>query len=576
MFREIKYNDNQITVVSLVFLLFAIIIMIKLFYLQVLNHDYYATLSLSTHEIQQKLYPVRGQILLEDSRSGDEYPAAVMKEYCVIYAVPKEISKENVEEMTEKISAILNFDEEEKENLRLKLSKEDDPYEPIAKKQEPVIVDQIESLGYEGIYFLGESYRYYPEGNLGSNLLGFYGLDEDVGWSGKYGLEGYWEKELAGKGGFLSGEKTAKGGWIALAGRDILEPENGVDLLLTIDRTLQYKACELLRKGFEEYQAKSASLVMMNPKTGAILVMCSLPDFDPNNYSKVDDIAVYNNNNIFTPYEPGSVFKPITMSIALDLDLVKPNSIFTDPCERKIDDFTVHNAQNKCYGTQTMTGVLENSINTGMIWVEEKIGHKRFLDHLEKFGFGKKTGVALNSEVAGDISSLKKKADIYGAVASFGQGITVTPLQLATAYSSLANLGQMPKPYIIKEIRYPDGRVEKTEEQIIDNTISSRASKLITGMLVSVIENGQGINAELDGYYIAGKTGTAQIAGPGGYTEETNHTFAGFAPADDPEIVLVVKYEAPQRNWSSTTAAPTFRDVMKFVLDYYGIPNTNK
>jgi stage V sporulation protein D (sporulation-specific penicillin-binding protein) len=228
---------------------------------------------------------------------------------------------------------------------------------------------------------------------------------------------------------------------------------------------------------------------------------------------------------------------------------------------------------NKKYGTVTMTEVLENSINTGMIWVEEKIGPARFKDYVEKFGFGKKTGIGLDTESAGDISSFSKNAPIYNANASFGQGFMVTPIQLAAAYSALANGGRVVKPRVIDEIRYPNGRVEKFEPETTGAVISPQTQKLINGMLISVIDNGSGYKrVKLDDYYVAGKTGTAQIAKGGKYSDESNHTFVGYFPATNPRFVLFVKYEAPQRQWAESTAAPVFKDVAKFLIDYYGIP----
>jgi len=340
---------------------------------------------------------------------------------------------------------------------------------------------------------------------------------------------------------------------------------------------LEYQACERLRQGFELIKAKSASLIMMDPETGAILAMCSFPDFDPNIYSKVKDVASYNNTGIFTAYEPGSVFKPITMSMGLDLNLVTPNTTFTDPGVLEMNGFKIHNALDKSYGLVTMTEVLENSINTGAVWVEAKVGPERFKNYVEKFGFGQKTGIGLETEVAGDIRSLSNKGEIWGATASFGQGITVTPFQLAVAYSALANGGKMARPYIVSEKRWQNGKIERANPEIIDQIISERASKLITGMLVSDIERGHSKATRLDNYYIAGKTGTAQIAGKGGYQDlGTNHTFAGFGPASRPRVTLIVKFEHPQmdplRDYADYTAAPVFKDVMKFAMEYLGVP----
>ncbi|KKR35397.1 MAG: Peptidoglycan glycosyltransferase [Candidatus Magasanikbacteria bacterium GW2011_GWA2_40_10] len=572
-----KEADNSLRVVSVLILFSALIIIMRLFILQVLEYKYYSTLALSNHEIYKQLYPRRGSILLQDTREKiKEYPAAVNRQYYLLYAVPRDIPADQVGTTTNFLAGVLNYSPEEKNLLSVKLSKSGDPYEPIAKKISEEIKNQIESANLLGINTTGKEFRYYPEGDLAANVLGFTGQNENGDLSGRYGIEGFWDKSLTGKSGFLSGERGALGSLIPLADRTLKQAENGVDLLLTIDRNLQYKACQRLREGFDKYKAKSGALILMDPKTGAVLAMCSLPDFDPNNYSDAEDMSAYNNTAIFTPYEPGSVFKPIIMSVALDLGLVNPFTTYIDTGERIINGYKIHNALNKKYGLATMTNVLESSINTGMIWVEEKIGQDRFKEYVEKFGFGKKTGIGLNSEDEGDISSLSKSAEIYFANGSFGQGFTATPLQLATAYAALANGGRMPKPYIVDEVRYANGKIDKTEPQS-EVVISPNADKLITAMLISVVEKGHSQKAKMGDYYVAAKTGTAQIAGRGGYSaDDTNHTFIGYFPASDPKFVLLVKYEAPQANWAESTAAPVFKDVAKFALDYYGVPGDKK
>jgi len=564
-------SDLQISVLAIVFLLLAAGIIVRLFWLQVFDYNYYSTLALDTHEIYKKLYPERGSVYFQDTRSGNVYPAAVNKEYYLIFAVPKDIPDSDVSSTVDKLATILNFSPEEKGVLGQRLSKRDSVYAVVAKKQTEETVNKITAAKLTGVDYVGQQLRFYPENELAGNVLGFTGFDEQGNPRGSYGIEGYWDKTLAGQGGFLSGELGAKGGWIALGNRTVIDPVNGADLVLTIDRSLEFQGCELLRAGFEDYNAQSAALILLNAKTGAILTMCSLPDFDPNNYSKVTDEAEFNNTTIFTPYEPGSVFKSITMSMALDLDLVSPSTPFADPCKRYINGYEIRNAMDKCYGQTTMTGVLENSINTGAIAAEEKVGKDRFKSYIDKFGFGEKIGVSLNTEAKGDVSQLNRKSDVGYATASFGQGITITPLQLAVAYAALANGGQMPKPYIVEELRYPDGRKEKTTPEIIDDIISPRASKLLTGMLTSVVEKTYTHSIRLPDYYIAAKTGTAQIPGPGGYTEETNHTVAGYFPANDPQFVLIVKYEKPKRQWAEGTAGPVFRQMANFILKYYGV-----
>lgn len=571
-------QSGSIKAVAIACLLLAIIIIGRLFYLQVLQHNYYATFALSTHEIYKQIHPRRGNIYFSDARNNQEYLAASNRQYYTLYAIPNKIPKEIVASTTEKITTLLNIsDPIEKQNILKKLNKDNDPYEVLAKKISDEKKEIIEKENIIGLGFTPTEFRYYPENNLAAGVLGFCRLD-DTGNDliGNYGVEGYWNKILAGKKGFFFGEKGAQGGWITTGGLTKVDAQDGADIVLTIDRTLQFKACETLKKEMENNKAKNAALVMMNPNTGAILAMCSLPDYNPNNFSEVKDPEQYNNSAVFMPYEPGSDFKPITMAMALNQNIVSPNTAFTDPCSRKIDGFEIKNSSEKCFGTQTMTQVLENSINTGMIFVVEKLGRQKFHDYVEKFGFGEKTGIELNTEMPGDTSSLDKKGAIYSAVGSFGQGISATPLQLTTAYSALANKGNMAKPYIIQEIRYSNGKVEKTVPKISTGIISERASKLITGMLISVIENHYK-SARIPGYYVAGKTGTAQIAESGGYSEtRTNHTFAGFAPANNPRIVMVVKFGEPQRLWAEQTAMPVFKEVMKFALDYYAAPKDKK
>ncbi len=573
--QNTKGTGERLRYVAIFFLLLALWIVARLFTLQIWQHDYYALFALNSREIYQKLHPTRGSIYFRDTRTKEPFPAVINRDYYLVYAVPKDIKIPDIVSTTRKIIEVLGFTtDEQKTDLLEKLSKRDDPYELVAKKVSDEQVTLLKEARLPGIFFTPQEHRYYPEDVVASTVIGFTGLNRDGNPVGRYGLEGYWENKLAGKGGFVAEERGAQGSWIALSERTTVEPENGASLVLTIDRTLQYKACERLRQGMEEYKAKSASLIIMDPNTGAILAMCSLPDFDPNNYSKVEDISAFNNTTIYTPYEPGSVFKPITMGAGLDLGLISPTTKFTDPCVYVYNGKPLRNAEHKCWGEQTMTNVLEHSINTGMVWLESQMDSQVFAGYVKKFGFGIKTGVELDTESAGDTSALEKKGDIYGATASFGQGITVTPLQIAAGYSAIANEGKLPKPYIVDEIRYADGTVEKTTPKYVDQPISARSARLLSGMLTSVIENTYK-KAKVEHYYLAGKTGTAQIPDVNGYSlDRTNHTFAGFGPVDSPRFVIVVKFEEPARQWAEQTTVPVFKDVMEFTLHYYAVPGT--
>ena len=571
-------RDPRLRIAAIVVLVIAGVIVMRLFVLMVLQHEVYAGLAKGAHELYANLFPQRGSIYIQDSRTGEQFPFAINKDVFTLYADTREIEDaETAESVAEELAGIFEYTDEEKLALYLQLNKRDDPYEPIEKRLEESQKIEIESRKLTGIHFTRTQERYYPEGKLAAQVVGFVGKTEEGRDIGRYGIEGYWQEELAGSSGFFEGIRSAKGYSIPLAGKVFEKAQDGVNITLTIDRTLQYKACERLRAGMEEYEATSASLIIMDPRTGAIRAMCSLPDFDPNTYNEVESIEVYNNTTIFTPYEPGSIFKPITMAAAINEERLSPDTVFYDSGAKEgICQKPIRNADLKIYKDQTMTGVLENSINTGMVYVVEQLGKKQFLQYIEKFGFGTKEGIALDSEISGKIDalSIKKGDDIdcYAATASFGQGITATPLQMVTAFSVIANGGSFMKPFIVERISYPDGRVEETKPKKVREVLTQRTAALVSGMLVNVVDGGHAKGASVPGYYVAGKTGTAQIAGEGGYTNETNHSFIGFAPVDDPKFVMIVKYEKPQRRFSASTAAPVFGDIAEFLLQYYSVP----
>lgn len=552
----------------------------RLFALMVLEHDFYAGLAEGSHEISAELVPTRGSVFVQDSRTGEEFPVAINRDVFVAYADTREISDDKTAEMVaEKLSAVFQYDDEKKFALFLRLNQRTDPYEPIEQRVEERVRDDIRALALPGIGFVRRSDRFYPEGALAAQTIGFVGKNEAGDAVGRYGVEGYWDPVLRGSGGFLEGFRSATGGWIPLAERTFHKAEDGANIVLTLDRSLQYYACERLRKGMEEYEAESAALILMDPATGAIRAMCSLPDFDLNAYGRVADASAYNNMAIFTPYEPGSIFKPIPMSAAINEEAVSPDTAFTDTGERGfLCDKPIKNAGERKYGAVTMTGVLQNSINTGMVFVAEKLGKKKFREYVEAFGFGVREGLELDTESAGTAESLSKnsdeKLDCYAATAAFGQGLTATPLQMAAAFAAIANGGQLMKPYIVEEIRHSAGKVERTRPKTIRQVLSGRAASLTASMLVQVVDHGYGGRAKVAGYYVGGKTGTAQIPGPGGYTEDTNHSFVGFAPLENPKFVMIVKYEKPKRTYAEVTAAPVFADIAAFALRYYEVPPT--
>lgn len=570
-------ENARIRVISIVTALVALVIIGRLAVLMIFQHGFYSALAAGSQEIYSQLFPVRGDIYVQDSRTDETYPVALNRDVFLMYADTRDIQTDDeANTVANQLAEVFNYDDEKKFSVYMQLNKRTDPYEPIEQTLSDEVTEQIKAKKIKGIHFVRRHERLYPEGSLASHVIGFLGKDKDGNNVGSYGVEGYWNTELSGKGGFLEGAKSASGGWIPLAGRLFEPAEDGIDLVLTVDRTIQYKACEILRQATQEYKATSASLVVMEPYSGAILAMCSMPDFSPVEYSKVENIEVYNNTNIFTPYEIGSVFKPIIMAAAVNEGLVAPTTPFYDTgVKAGVCDHPIRNANQKSYENTDMNGVLENSINVGMVYITELLGKKRFIDYVERFGFGVKTGIELDTEVAGNIQTLyenkSNKIDCYAATASFGQGITATPLQMVSAYGAIANGGTLMKPYIVDEVRYKNGKSEKTRPKEIEQVLSKRTASLLSGMLVRVVDKGHATAAQVSGFYVGGKTGTAQIPGPGGYGEGTNQTFVGFAPIEDPKFVMLVKFEKPQRAFADSTTAPTFGKIAKFILDYYQV-----
>lgn len=697
--QNIANSNNRLNFVLAIIFLLVLGLIGKLFFLQILRHDYYAKAAASQHELYAEIEPERGKIYIHD-QENQLYPVATNKQFVEIYAVPSQVTdpqrlaetlynffkKPYVEEevaklleaeaqdklsqnlayvatlpadqqpvLTEQVQTnhqlylqdptYLEFRQLKQEQMIQErkqaiiqkyletFAKTNDPYEPLEKKVEPDLAKQfhlalisddwqdskidlsrldfkndqvyltdqaatnqagqpqVELLAYPGIGYALENYRYYLEGRFGSHILGFTTYDKDLkndqyGRHGYYGLEGFFDEELFGQYGSIVGERGAAG--LLIAGNSQYQDKiNGDDLVLTIERPIQYYACQRLDAMAEHYAADSGTVIVMEPKTGAIIAMCSYPDFDPNNYNEIEDVDVFNNPALFDQYEPGSVFKAITMAAALDQGKVTPTTTYTDegqvmvpgwPKPIKNSDFDRVGG----HGLTTMTGVLENSLNTGAIYAAQQLEPETFADYVKKFGFGEKTGIELEGEFPGNISNLtaKKVKMIDVAVASFGQGITVTPLQMITAYAAIANGGYLVKPYLVEEIIHADGSKLVTKPKQLQQVISNHTAAMLSGMLASVVENGHSKNAQVPGYYVAGKTGTAQIASKdkrGYYESQYNHTFISFAPVNDARFVLLVKFENPKGyQYADSTAMPVARDIMEFLLNYWEVPKERR
>lgn len=571
-------NNKRINILMVAIFIFSSVVIGRLFKIQIIDYKFYSALASDQHQILKMLFPKRGEIFVQDysNETGFNndniyeklYPAALNKKYNLVYAEPKIV--ENPGETAEKVAKILQMDKGE---LEVKLSQKGDPYEPIKHKVIEDEKERLEVYKFKGINFSEEYFRYYPDENIGGHIIGFLGYGGETKREGQYGIEGYFNDILAGKAGYLKTERDVGGKIMRIWDSSFNECEDGKDVVLTVDYTIQHTICNKIKEGVKEYEADSGTIIVMDPFSGAILGLCNFPDFYPEKYSEVDNINVFNNSAIFNQYEPGSTFKSITAAIALDLDKIKPDTVYNDEGEIKFGPYKIKNSDLKAHGIKTMTQVMEESLNTGAIFMAEKVGKEKFKEYVEKFGFGRNTGIELDTEAKGDVSSLEKNGETYMATASFGQGISVTPIQMVSAYAALSNGGKLYKPYIVDMLIKDKKEITKTYPKVVHQVISERASSLLSAMLVSVVDNGHSKRAGVKGYYVAGKTGTAQVAENGIYGKKTIHSFIGFAPIDEPKFVMLVKMDNVKKyRFAEGSAAVIFGQIAEFLLNYYAVP----
>lgn len=542
-------------------------ILARLFYLQILKHDFYTVLAKDQHGFDGQIVPQRGEIFIQE-KNDLWHPLVVNRTYQTVFLVPKEVLDKK--EVAQKLSSLLEVPEEK---ILEKLQNADDPYEPLESKLDDEVAGKIENLKLAGVYLTGEEWRWYPQDSLACHVLGFVGMQGNQR-VGQYGLEDYYETELAGKSGFLESDKDAMGQWLLINDYNFEPAQDGASLYLTLDQNIQYFVQQKLKEVLEKWQATGGCAIVMEPKTGAITAMASSPDFNLNEYNKVDNINIFLNSCTQKTYEPGSVFKPIVMAAGLDTNKISPDTTYVDTGSVQIGGYIIQNAAGRSYGLSTITKVLEKSINTGAIFVQRLIGRDIFKKYVEAFGFDRPLGIDLTGEITGNLHNLQEGREINFATASFGQGISVTSLQMAAAIGAIANGGKLMKPYLVQKIVSADGQEIQTQPQAIRQVISPLTASKLTAMLVSTVRNGYD-KIKIKDYFIAGKTGTAQIPDEknGGYSDQTIHSFAGYAPAYNPKFLIFLEMERPQGiNFASDSLAPTFADITQYLLNYYDIP----
>ncbi len=559
MIKDDVWNKRIRIATGLVVIL-GLILGFRLFQKQVLEHGVYATAAENQYMVKESLPSQRGQIY-----ASDMFPLATNVQSYQVLAVPSQIT--NPDQVAGELAPILQMSQADIFNL---INNNKNYLPPIKHGLTEEEGNKIAALKINGVTVLPEMERVYPEGQLASQVLGFVNKDGD----GQYGLEGYYNDELKGDSGLLSAEKDITGRLFSIG--EEINPQNGSDLVLTIDHAIQYQAEQVLAEAIKKYQADSGSIVIMDPKTGAIYAMAGNPTYDPNNYNQVPsgEQNVFNNPVIADAWEPGSVFKPLIMAAAINEGKVTPDTTQTFSNMVKVNGYEIHTATDHAYGKETMTNVLENSDNVGMVWVAQQLGKAAEAQYLTNFGFGRKTGIELNTESTGIMADVKKWSDVQAATIAFGQGISVTPIQLVTAIASIANGGHLMQPYIISEIHEAGGKVDKQSPEEVKTVLSAQTAQEVTQMMVSVVKDGQGKKAGVAGYNIAGKTGTAQIPDPSGgyYTDRQIGSFVGFAPAEDPKFVMLVRLDQPKTvAWAEDSAAPAFGEMAQWLLQYFGI-----
>ncbi len=529
------------TTLSFLFVIF------HLYHLQIGKGDYYAQRAQAYNNSSEFLTPRRGSIYFVD-QDGDVVPAAITKEYTNVFVDPSKITDPDL--AAGEIIAILP--ELNHEELVARLSKSQNQYDVLAKRISDEQVAAFKAAEIKGVYFETERSRYYPLQEVGAHVLGFVGKsDESEIVHGKYGIESYFDSKLAGKeGSMVDGKLTP--------------PVAGRDIVLTINRDIQGRAEDILAKLVSEHKGTGGSIMVQDPRSGKLLAMASYPSFNPNTYADAP-LSSFTNPTVEGLYEPGSVFKLVTMAAALDSGAVTPDTTYVDTGSVTLNGRTVKNWDLKAHGTLSMTEVIEGSINTGTVFAERKTGHSAFYDYLLDFGLKEATNITLPGEVVGRITPLEKDPrDINFATASYGQGISMTPIRLLTIISAIANKGVMRRPFLLKE--------EQTNEE--RQVISEEAARQVAEMMVSAVR--KNIIADIPHYDIAGKTGTAFIPEKGGYSDEVINTYVGFAPAFAPKFTILVKLERPEGSpLAGQTVVPAFRELAEFLLNYYNIPPTS-
>ncbi len=548
---------NRLRIIFGFFSLILLTIIVRLFFLQIIAPTYYS----ADYTTTKKISPERGRIL-----DRNHEPLAVNQTKYLLYVEPKLVS--NKDYVVKVLDEILQMGESTI-SARIKMDKNWVAVKGSIDKETKL---KIEALRMEALGFQEEEERFYPEASLAAHLTGFLGKDSDGESVGYFGVEGYYDKDLAGLPGVLKSERDMMNRPIFLGSQERVEANNGRDIVLTIDKSVQHIIKEHLKEGVETYKAKSGCAIAVKPQTMEVLGLSCLPDFDPEEYFDFSE-RDFVNWTISSTYEPGSTFKPLVMAAAIEEGKVKPDQMFDEESSVTIGGYTIRNWNDKYEGKITMTHVLEKSSNIGMVYIGKQLGNELLHTYItDKYGFGDYTQIDLQGEATGQVKTLDNWYPIDAATMSFGQGISVTGMQLVRAFASMINGGYLMRPYVVKEV-IEDGQTKTREPVIQKRVLSEKTSATMRKMLVSTVNHAEAKWNIPEGFTFGGKTGTAQVAVQGTYdASKTIASFIGFAPADDPAFLMLVVIQEPESSsWGSETAAPLFFDIAEDLLIYYNV-----
>lgn len=555
---------ERIRFVFIISVIILIAIIIKVFYIQVFAYEKISDLAESLWSRELPIKADRGLIV---DRNGEVLATNITTVSLVV--VPGQI--DDAEAVARDLSDILGTDYQDMLKHVTK-STSIERVHPEGRGLDYETAEAIDALGYDGVYLLKESKRYYPYDTVLSHVLGYVGIDNQ----GLSGIELYYDEYLTGADGAIKYFSDGKGNKLELT--EVYEaPTSGITLQLTIDINLQLAIENELDNAMSKYNPEQGLIIAMDPDTGEILAMASRPTFNSNHYQDYTTEVINRNLPIWMTYEPGSTFKIITLSAALEEQTINLfEDTFTDSGAIHVDGATIHCWKSGGHGTQTMLEVVENSCNPGFVRIGETLGTETLMSYIDAYGFGDKTEIDLNGESSGILFDIDQMGPVELATTSFGQGISVTPIQQVRAVSAAINGGKLYTPYIVGAFLESETNslIEKIEPEMTDQVIREETSSLVRYALESVVANGSGKNAYIENYRVGGKTGTAQKVENGAYLDGNYIlSFMGFLPADDPEIVVYVAIDNPKgvTQYGGVVSAPIARNVMLSAIDILNI-----